>query len=189
VTRGSYAANVGAIIAKAQINNGGKVILYQPENEYRCAARGRTYGSKEQQQLMMRDSVSRTLIGFNFPDPGYMQYVEDQARRAGVVVPFMNNDAWSAGHNAPGTGVGQVDIYGHDLAPLDPDCDDMAWEKGALRETQYANHLNVSASTPYAIPDVSNFPIAQSRFRIERVANLRSSKYVGLLRLEFLHHC
>ncbi|AEO65317.1 glycoside hydrolase family 35 protein [Thermothielavioides terrestris NRRL 8126] len=128
----NYAANVGAIIAKAQINNGGKVILYQPENEY---------------------SVSRTLIGFNFPDPGYMQYVEDQARRAGVVVPFMNNDAWSAGHNAPGTGVGQVDIYGHDLAPLDPDCDDMAWEKGALRETQYANHLNVSASTPYAIPD------------------------------------
>jgi hypothetical protein len=32
---GSYAANIGAIIAKEQINNGGKVILYQPENEYR----------------------------------------------------------------------------------------------------------------------------------------------------------
>ncbi len=31
----SYAANVAAIIAKAQINNGGKVIFYQPESEYR----------------------------------------------------------------------------------------------------------------------------------------------------------
>jgi hypothetical protein len=33
--RDSYAANIGVIIAKEQINNGGKVILYQPENEYR----------------------------------------------------------------------------------------------------------------------------------------------------------
>lgn len=32
---GSYAANIAAVIAKAQINNGGKVILYQPESEYR----------------------------------------------------------------------------------------------------------------------------------------------------------
>jgi beta-galactosidase len=31
----SYAANVAAMIAKAQITNGGRVIFYQPENEYR----------------------------------------------------------------------------------------------------------------------------------------------------------
>lgn len=106
----------------------------------------------------MVHSTSRTLIGFNFPDPGYMQYVEDQARKAGVVVPFINNDAWSAGHNAPGTGVGAVDLYGHDLLPLDPVCDDMAWHKGDLRDTQYANHLKASPSTPYAIPEVSKSP-------------------------------
>ncbi|KAK4236777.1 glycoside hydrolase [Achaetomium macrosporum] len=128
----NYAANIARIIANAQINNGGRVILYQPENEY---------------------SASRTLIGFNFPDPGYMQYVEDQARKGAIVVPFINNDAWSWGHNAPGTGVGQVDLYGHDLYPLDPDCNDMAWEKGSLRDSQYSTHLNISPTTPYAIPE------------------------------------
>jgi len=30
----NYAANIGATIAKAQITNGGPVILFQPENEY-----------------------------------------------------------------------------------------------------------------------------------------------------------
>ncbi|KAK4042488.1 hypothetical protein C8A01DRAFT_44500 [Parachaetomium inaequale] len=128
----NYAANIAAIIAKAQINNGGKVIMYQPESEY---------------------SVSRTLIGFNFPDPGYMQYVEDQARKAGIVVPFINNDAYTAGHNAPGTGVGQVDIYGQELYPLDFTCDDIAWERGSLRESQYSLHLKLSPSTPYAITE------------------------------------
>jgi beta-galactosidase len=97
--------------------------------------------------------VGRTLIGFNFPDPGYMQYVEDQARKAGIVVPFINNDAYTAGHNAPGTGVGQVDIYGQELYPLDYTCDDIAWEKGSLREAQYDLHLKLSPSTPYAITE------------------------------------
>jgi hypothetical protein len=46
-----------------------------------------------------------------------MQYVIDQVRKAGVVVPIINNDAWSGGHNAPGTGLGEVDIYGHDNYP------------------------------------------------------------------------
>lgn len=47
-----------------------------------------------------------------------MQYVEDQARKAGIVVPFISNDASPGGHNAPGTGKGEVDIYGHDGYPL-----------------------------------------------------------------------
>jgi beta-galactosidase len=98
-------------------------------------------------------SVSRTLIGFNFPDPGYMQYVEDQARKAGIVVPFINNDAWSAGHNAPGTGVGQVDVYGHNSYPLDFDCNDIGWTHGMIRDTEYKIHLNVSPSTPYAVSE------------------------------------
>jgi len=80
-------ANVGKAIAKAQITNGGPIILVQPENEY-------TAGQ-----------------GVVFPNGPYMQYVEDQLRKAGVVVPLINNDAYPGGHNAPGTGVGQVDIY------------------------------------------------------------------------------
>lgn len=82
-------ANVGAIIAKYQITNGGPVILYQAENEY-------TSGED----------------GVVFPNGYYMQYVEDQIRNAGVVIPIVNNDARAAGHNAPGTGIGEVDIYG-----------------------------------------------------------------------------
>ena len=53
--------------------------------------------------------------GFKFPDPDYMQYVEDQARKAGIVVPFISNDASNSGYNAPGTGKGEVDIY---VSPL-----------------------------------------------------------------------
>ncbi|KAG7291830.1 hypothetical protein NEMBOFW57_001851 [Staphylotrichum longicolle] len=132
ITTDNYVANVAAMIAKAQITNGGRVILYQPESEY---------------------SVARTLIGFNFPDPGYMQYVEDQARKAGIVVPFINNDVWNAGHNAPGTGVGQVDVYGHNSYPLDEDCNDLGWTRGMIRDMEYKSHLKVSPSTPYAVSE------------------------------------
>lgn len=46
-----------------------------------------------------------------FPNGYYMQYVEDQLRNAGIVIPIVNNDASPKGDNAPGTGVGAVDIY------------------------------------------------------------------------------
>lgn len=86
----SYVANVDKLIAKYQITNGGPIILYQPENEYTGAA-----------------------SGVKFPDPDYMQYVIDQARNAGIVLPMMSNDAsWTGGHNLPGSGKGEVDIYG-----------------------------------------------------------------------------
>lgn len=91
-------ANVASIIAAAQITNGGPVILYQPENEY-------TVG-----------------ITIPFPNAEYFQYVEDQARNAGIVVPFISNDAAPLGHNAPGSGEGEADIYGHDGYPLGFDC-------------------------------------------------------------------
>lgn len=70
------------------------MILYQPENEY-----------------------SGACCGELFPDGEYFQYVIDQARNAGIVVPVISNDAGVDGHNAPGTGVGEVDIYGHDNYP------------------------------------------------------------------------
>ena len=71
-------------IADAQITKGGPVILYQPENEYSGG------------------------------DAQYMQKVIDQARKAGIVVPMINNDPGPAGEDVPGSGVGAVDIYGHD---------------------------------------------------------------------------
>ena len=82
--------HVGASIAAAQITNGGPIILVQPENEY----------------------TSATSAIKPFPDPVYMQYVEDQLRNAGVVVPLISNDAHNSGHNAPGQPAA-VDIYGH----------------------------------------------------------------------------
>lgn len=87
LTRNSYMGRVCEIIAKAQITSGGPVILFQPENEYTNFERGRS------------------------PDGEYFQYVIDQARKAGIVVPLISNDARPEGHNAPGTGVGAADIY------------------------------------------------------------------------------
>lgn len=84
----SYMAHIASIIAKAQITNGGPVILYQPENEY-----------------------SAGNAGVVFPNKPYFQYVIDQARNAGIVVPLINNDAFPGGTSAPGTGLGSVDIY------------------------------------------------------------------------------
>lgn len=87
-----YVESVAQIIAAAQITNGGPVILLQPENEYSLAERG-----------------------ILFPDPVYFSTVEEQYRHAGIVVPFINNDAYPGGHFAPGTGIGAVDVYGHDV--------------------------------------------------------------------------
>jgi len=59
--------------------------------------------------------------------------VDDQTRKVGIVVPFINNNAWNAGHNAPGTGMGQVDVYGHSSYPVDFDCNDLGWTRGMIR--------------------------------------------------------
>jgi len=68
------------------------VILLQPENEYSIAS-----------------------SGILFPNPVYFSTVEEQYRYAGIVVPFISNDAYPGGHFAPSTGIGAVDIYGHDV--------------------------------------------------------------------------
>lgn len=127
----NYMANINAIIAKAQITNGGPVILYQPENEYSGA------------------------VGVDpFPQPEYMAYVENQARKAGIVVPLINNDAWTGGKNAPGTGEGEVDIYGHDSYPLGFDCaKPTTWPAGKLPTYFRESHLEISPKTPYTIPE------------------------------------
>lgn len=68
----NYVKHIGAIIANAQITNGGPVILLQPENEYTGSTNNVTGG---------------------FPDPVYMAHLKKQYRDAGIVVPFINNDA------------------------------------------------------------------------------------------------
>ncbi|KAL8950628.1 MAG: hypothetical protein Q9222_003359 [Ikaeria aurantiellina] len=124
-----YSRNIGQIISKAQITNGGPVILFQPENEY-----------------------TQATSDVTFPDPAYFQAVEDQYRAAGIVVPFISNDASPKGYFAPGSGEGQVDIYGHDAYPLGFDCaNPYTWPDGALPTTFRALHLQQSPSTPYSL--------------------------------------
>ncbi|KAF9873844.1 hypothetical protein CkaCkLH20_08578 [Colletotrichum karsti] len=127
----NYVGNMGKIIADAQITNGGPVILVQPENEY-SEFRGNEAG----------------------PDGEYMQHVIDQYRGAGIVVPFINNDAFDNGFNAPGTGTGEMDIYGFDSYPIGNGCwNPYEWPANQLKTGYWQQHLNVSAGTPHAIPE------------------------------------
>ena len=125
----NYVKNIGQIIAKAQITSGGPVILFQPENEY-----------------------SQATPDVKFPDGEYFQAVEDQYRDAGILVPFISNDARPQGYQAPGTGIGSVDIYGHDAYPLGFDCaNPYTWPDGALPTNFHTLHQIQSPSTPYSL--------------------------------------
>lgn len=64
----NYVENIGAIIAKAQVTNGGPVIAFQAENEY-------TYG----------------MPWVKWPDVEYIDAVNQQFRDAGIVVPFSSS--------------------------------------------------------------------------------------------------
>jgi len=119
---------MGEIIAKAQITNGGPVILVQPENEY-----------------------SQAVKGIEFPNPTYFGYVEKQLRDAGIVVPFISNDAYPHGYFAPGQ-PSAVDIYGHDGYPLGFDCaNPYTWPDNALPTYYLTLHREQSPSTAYSI--------------------------------------
>jgi len=61
----NYVENIGMIIAKAQITNGGPVIAFQAENEY-------TFG----------------MPWVEWPDVKYIDAVNQQFRDTGIVVPF-----------------------------------------------------------------------------------------------------
>lgn len=123
-----YIESITPIIAKAQITNGGPVILFQPENEY-----------------------SMGMNNVTFPDADYMNGLMSQFRDLGIVVPFINNVAWPNGVNAPGTEA-PVDIYGHDAYPLGMNCTDPTyWINDALPTNWRETHLNQSASTPYML--------------------------------------
>jgi hypothetical protein len=126
-----YVSEISKIIAKAQITNGGPVIILQPENEYSPWA----------------DKDTR------FPDPDYMNAVYAQFRKAGIVVPLVSNDASNNGLNAPGDEA-PVDIYGHDGYPLKFDCSNPDfWDPGSLPTDWRKVHLDQSPNTPYAVPE------------------------------------
>ncbi|KAF2227033.1 putative beta-galactosidase [Elsinoe ampelina] len=126
----NYIANMAGIIAKAQITNGGPVILYQPENEY-----------------------SQADSNVVFPDSDYFQYVIDQARNAGIVVPLISNDNAPKGLFSPdGQQAAKVDIYGHDNYPLGFDCARPdVWPNNNLPTNYRQLHLQQAPSTPYSL--------------------------------------
>ncbi|KAF2216906.1 glycoside hydrolase family 35 protein [Cercospora zeae-maydis SCOH1-5] len=129
----NYVASMSRIISKAQITNGGPVILLQPENEYTQA----TSDTPE------------------FPDSVYWQDVMDQYRDNGIVVPMVSNDAHPRGYFAPGPPPlynATVDIYGHDGYPLGFDCaNPEVWPDNALPTNFGDLHRNQSPSTPYSV--------------------------------------
>jgi beta-galactosidase len=51
-----------------------------------------------------------------------MAYVEKQLLDVGITVPLIVNDNLNLGYFAPGSGVGEVDIYGIDSYPMRYDC-------------------------------------------------------------------
>lgn len=105
-----YIETIGKIISKAQIINGGPVILLQVENEYSFCINETGY--------TQMNNLTITSFESSCLEKEYMAYIERQYRKVGVVVPFIFNDALPLGNFAPGTGVGAVDIYGFDNYPL-----------------------------------------------------------------------
>ncbi|KAJ5975439.1 hypothetical protein N7481_009146 [Penicillium waksmanii] len=121
----NYVSSIGGIIAKAQITNGGPVILVQPENEY-------SSGDPP------------------FPDPVYFRAVEQQYRDAGIVVPFISNDNSPHGYFYD-QGPPEWPIYGHDSYPMGFNDDISEWPVDAL-PTNYGDlHEEMAPNTPYSV--------------------------------------
>ncbi|KAM0530735.1 hypothetical protein ACHAP9_000917 [Verticillium nonalfalfae] len=124
----NYTAEIGRIIADAQITNGGPVILFQMENEYMFA-----------------------VEPYPFPDFNYWSYVDNQFRSVGVVVPYVNNEAWKLGGVTPTTPA-SVDIYGFDSYPLGFDCwNPNQWPAQGLPTDWLQRHREISPNTPFTI--------------------------------------
>lgn len=103
----NYIQEMGAIISKAQITNGGPVILFQPENEYTICA-----DALEGAGPGGIGNLSGCL------NPWYMEEVTNMWRETGIIVPYIINDALPVGNFLPGSGLGEADIWGYDGYPL-----------------------------------------------------------------------
>ena len=132
----TYISAISRIIAEAEITNGGPVIMLQPENEYTTFP-------------------NVTLSQFpNEMNKDYMAYVEQQYRDAGITVPLFDNDNTVRGDFAPGTGTGQVDIFGFDAYPLYYSCGTPDyWPNLRFPTTWQLNHTQQSPTTPLMIAE------------------------------------
>ncbi|KAG8163946.1 hypothetical protein KVR01_005864 [Diaporthe batatas] len=133
----NYISKIGKIMADAQITNGGPVIAFQAENEY-------TFGA---------DWVK-------WPDVEFIETTNQLFRDAGIVVPFINNEAAAVGLFVPGE-PGGPDIYGHDNYPVGWTCSQPGnWTVDGLPTYFREVHLEQSPNTPYAIPEFQGGAIA-----------------------------
>ncbi|KAL4879548.1 glycoside hydrolase superfamily [Aspergillus karnatakaensis] len=142
-----YLRTIGGMIAKAQIHNGGPVILLQPENEYTVCFEGPEY--------FQENNYTLGEPGLGCLDKDYMAYIQREYRKAGVRVPTISNDAILVGNWAPGSGVGAVDIFGFDSYPLGlpPDPSDWSSLKNPLDEYNVTMHEPLSGNGPFVIPE------------------------------------
>ncbi|KAK7221447.1 hypothetical protein V2G26_009450 [Clonostachys chloroleuca] len=136
-----YLSHVGRLISNAQITNGGPVILVQTENEYSICVNYTSPGA-----------ITACL------QPSYMESIKSTLREVGITVPLISNDAAPLGNWAPGSGVGEVDVYGMDVYPLDwsSGCMDPGnWTRGhfSLENINYSLHETLSPSNPFSIPE------------------------------------
>ncbi|OQD86712.1 hypothetical protein PENANT_c007G05840 [Penicillium antarcticum] len=133
-TTAKYVSTLGQIIERAQITHGGPVIMVQPENEF-----------------------STWPDVTNFPSEmnrGYMAHVEKQLLDAGITVPLIDNDNLNLGYFAPGSGVGEVDIYGIDSYPMRYDCaHPTVWPTYRFPYNWQILHEQNSPTTPFAIAE------------------------------------
>ncbi|CZR62889.1 related to beta-galactosidase [Phialocephala subalpina] len=147
-----YVKTVGEAIAKAQITNGGPVILFQPENEY--------YNANLNAGTC--DNYTSYDRPYNDCDADYMQGLLDMYRAAGIVLPFIDNDSSAppkGGIFAPewridNSSKGDVDIWGHDSYPLGFDCSNpTVWPDGYLYTIGYERQQILSPSRFEAITE------------------------------------
>lgn len=132
----TYITAISKIIADAEITNGGPVIMLQAENEYT------TFPNVTLSQFP--NTMARE----------YMAYVVQQFRDAGITVPIFDNDNTVRGDFAPGTGLGEVDVYGFDAYPLYYSCGTPSyWPNLRFPATWQLNHTQQSPSTPLFIAE------------------------------------
>ncbi|KAJ5938139.1 hypothetical protein N7454_004481 [Penicillium verhagenii] len=130
----NHVSTLGRIIERAQITNGGPVILVQPENEYTTWPETTDFPSQ-----MNRE---------------YMAAVEEQLLDAGITVPLIVNDNEVKGYWAPGSGLGAVDIYGIDAYPLRYDCaNPSVWPTYEFPHSWQTLHEQQSPTTPFTIAE------------------------------------
>ncbi|KAF1951789.1 hypothetical protein CC80DRAFT_597237 [Byssothecium circinans] len=127
-----WIAEVGAIISKNQITNGGPVILAQVENELQ----------------QTRYEANHTLVV-------YMEQLKTAFKDSGVVVPLTHNEkgfrskSWSTDYNNVG---GAIDIYGLDSYPGGMSCTNL--NSGFnMPKTYYQWFNEVSFTQPEYLPE------------------------------------